>query len=65
LSLGIIDAENDKEEMYSKERLVSVARANRTKSAQELVQMIRSSVFTFAGTDELRVDLTLVVLKVL
>jgi phosphoserine phosphatase RsbU/P len=62
---GVIDAENDKEEMYAKERLVSVARANRTKSAQELVQIIRSSVFAFAGTEELRDDLTLVALKVL
>jgi serine phosphatase RsbU (regulator of sigma subunit) len=62
---GVIDAENDKEEMYSVERLVSVARANRAKTAQELVEIIRSSVFAFAGTEELRDDLTLVVLKVL
>jgi len=62
---GVIDAENDKEEMFSVERLVSVARTNRAKTAQELVQMIQSSVFSFAGTEELRDDLTLVVLKVL
>jgi serine phosphatase RsbU (regulator of sigma subunit) len=62
---GVIDAENDKEEMYSIERLVSVARANLAKTAQELVETIRSSIFAFAGTEELRDDLTLVVLKVL
>ena len=62
---GVIEAENDKEEMFSVERLVSVARANPAKTAQELVQVIQSSVFAFAGTEELRDDLTLVVLKVL
>jgi hypothetical protein len=62
---GVIEAENDKEEMFSIERLVSLARANRTKTAQELAQMIQSSVFAFTGTEELRDDLTLVVLKVL
>jgi serine phosphatase RsbU (regulator of sigma subunit) len=62
---GVIEAENDKGEMYSVERLVSVVRANREKTAQELVQLIQSSVFAFAGTEELRDDLTLVVLKVL
>jgi serine phosphatase RsbU (regulator of sigma subunit) len=62
---GVIEAENDKEEMYSVERLLSIARANRGKTAQELVQIIQSSVFAFAGTEELRDDLTLVLLKVL
>jgi sigma-B regulation protein RsbU (phosphoserine phosphatase) len=62
---GVIEAENDKEEMFSVERLVSVARANQTKTARELVQLIQSSVLAFTGTEELRDDLTLVVLKVL
>jgi serine phosphatase RsbU (regulator of sigma subunit) len=62
---GAIDAENDREEMFSVERLVMVARANQSKTAPELLQVIRSSVFAFAGTEELHDDLTLVVLKVL
>ncbi len=62
---GVIEAEDSNGEMFSVERLVSVARANQEKTPRELVQMIQSSVFAFAGTKELRDDLTVVVLKVL
>jgi serine phosphatase RsbU (regulator of sigma subunit) len=62
---GVIEAENEKGEIFTTERLIKVARANQLKTAQELLQGIYSAVLSFSGTKELHDDLTIVVFKVL
>lgn len=62
---GVIEPENSDGEQFSIARLVDIARANISRSAQELVQAIHSSVIAFAGTQELEDDFTVVVMKVL
>jgi sigma-B regulation protein RsbU (phosphoserine phosphatase) len=62
---GVIEPENADGEQFSIARFVDIARANMTRSAQELVQAIHSAVIAFTGRQERSDDLTLVVLKVL
>ncbi len=61
---GVVEAENSLAEQYSRERLVSLVRRHTDMSAQYLVERIYASVVEFTGTDVLRDDLTLSVLKV-
>jgi serine phosphatase RsbU (regulator of sigma subunit) len=61
---GVVEAQNTNGDFYSTERLLSVVRANRHRSAQELVSAIQTSVVSFAANRELQDDLTLMVLKV-
>jgi len=62
---GIIEAENEADEMYGYERLYStVQRADDKISARELIDFILSDVQTFSGEAKQYDDITLVVLKV-
>ncbi len=60
---GVIEAENNAGEQFSRERLVDLVRANPEKGAQELIKTIHSAVLAFTGTSELRDDFTLAVLR--
>ena len=63
---GIIEAENETEEMYSYERMYStIQRADYKISARELINFILFDVQTFAGEARQYDDITLVVLKVM
>jgi len=63
---GIVEAENEADEMYSYERLYStIQRADDKMSAGELLNAILFDVQTFSGEAEQCDDITLVVLKVI
>lgn len=62
---GIVEAENEADEMYSDERLHSIIqRTDNNMSARELLNAILFDVQTFSGETEQYDDITLVVLKV-
>jgi sigma-B regulation protein RsbU (phosphoserine phosphatase) len=62
---GVTEAFNTNHEMFGEERLVEVARAHQTASAQELVEAIEAKVATFAGEAPQSDDLTLLVMRCL
>jgi serine phosphatase RsbU (regulator of sigma subunit) len=61
---GVIEARNQNEEEFSRERLVSLVQSHAGRTAQELVEAIHAAVMEFKGTSVLDDDLTLIVLKV-
>jgi ligand-binding sensor domain-containing protein/serine phosphatase RsbU (regulator of sigma subunit) len=61
---GIIEAENEAEEMYGTERLEQViTRINPAMNAEEIIETILQDVTGFAGTAEQYDDMTVVVVK--
>jgi sigma-B regulation protein RsbU (phosphoserine phosphatase) len=61
---GIIEAENEAEEMYGTERLLSlVTDMDPAASAEDFIQAILQDVAQFAGSAEQYDDMTVVVLK--
>lgn len=64
ISDGILDAEDDKEEMYGEERLAALLCSIRTQSAQEIADAILADVGSFQGTHDRFDDETIIVLKV-
>jgi sigma-B regulation protein RsbU (phosphoserine phosphatase) len=61
---GVIEAENEAEEMYQTERLLEVVQeASSALSAQEMVDLIVSNVTAFVGDVEPSDDITVVVLR--
>jgi phosphoserine phosphatase RsbU/P len=64
ISDGILDAEDDKEDMYGDERLSSLLCSIRTRSAQEIADAILADVGAFQGTHDRFDDETIIVLKV-
>jgi sigma-B regulation protein RsbU (phosphoserine phosphatase) len=64
VSDGILDAENDQEEMYGQEQLARLLCANRDRPAQEIADVILGDVTRFQGDRERFDDETIIVLKV-
>jgi sigma-B regulation protein RsbU (phosphoserine phosphatase) len=64
ISDGILDAENEVEEMYGQDRLSSLLCASRSKSAQEIADAILDDVTRFQGMHERFDDETIIVLRV-
>jgi sigma-B regulation protein RsbU (phosphoserine phosphatase) len=64
VSDGILDAEDDKEEMYGEERLQGLLCSIRDLSAQEIADAILADVTAFQGTKDRFDDETIIVLKV-
>ena len=64
VSDGILDAENEMEEMYGEERLAKLLCSERSHSAQAIADAILADVTRFQGTKERFDDETIVVLRV-
>jgi len=64
VSDGILDAENDVEEMYGQERLSSLLCSHRDRPAQQIADAILGDVTRFQGAHDRFDDETIIVLKV-
>ncbi len=64
VSDGILDAENEKDEMYGQERLAQLLCANRDLPAQAIADEILADVTRFQGTHDRFDDETIIVLRV-
>ena len=64
VSDGILDAENEKEEMYGEERLASLLCAHRDEPALEIADAILDDVARFQGGKDRFDDETIIVLRV-
>jgi sigma-B regulation protein RsbU (phosphoserine phosphatase) len=64
VSDGILDAENEKGEMYGEERLSSLLCGNREQPAQHIAAAILSDVTQFQGAQDRFDDETIIVLRV-
>jgi len=64
VSDGILDAENEKEEMYGQDRLAALLCANRDLPAQEIAAAILADVARFQGSKDRFDDETIIVLRV-
>jgi phosphoserine phosphatase RsbU/P len=64
VSDGILDAENEKDEMYGQEQLASLLCANRDRPAQEIADEILADVTRFQGSKDRFDDETIIVLRV-
>ena len=64
ISDGILDAENDQEEMYGQERLSGLLCANRDRPALEIADAILEDVARFQGAKDRFDDETIIVLRV-
>lgn len=60
---GVTEAMNEKDEMFSDERLRGVVRAGHTLCAPEMVERIRAAVESFSGSAPQSDDITIMVLK--
>jgi phosphoserine phosphatase RsbU/P len=61
---GIMDAENEKEEMYGQDRLSNLLCTHRDKPALEIADIILEDVTRFQGAEERFDDETIIVLRV-
>jgi sigma-B regulation protein RsbU (phosphoserine phosphatase) len=61
---GIVDAENDKEEMFGNDRLEAAVAKHRRRSASQLVDAVLTSVAAFQGGREHFDDETILAIKV-
>ena len=64
VSDGILDAENEQDEMYDQEQLANLLCSHRDKTAQEIAEAILADVTRFQGSRERFDDETIIVLKV-
>ena len=64
VSDGILDAENEKEEMYGEDRLAGLLCASRDLPAQEIAEAILADVSRFQGSKDRFDDETIIVLRV-
>ncbi|SPE22621.1 putative Sigma factor sigB regulation protein rsbU [Candidatus Sulfotelmatomonas gaucii] len=64
VSDGILDAENEKEEMYGQDRLSGLLCASRDLPAQEIAEAILADVSRFQGSKDRFDDETIIVLRV-
>ena len=64
VSDGILDAENEKEDMYGEERLARVLCAHRGESALAIAEAIMEDVSRFQGAKDRFDDETIIVLQV-
>lgn len=59
---GVTEAHNEKEEMYSLERLTEQVKKHGHKQTDELMASLKEDVFAFIGVAEQYDDITLVVM---
>ena len=64
VSDGILDAENEKEEMYGQERLAGLLCSSRDLPAAEIAEAILADVARFQGSKDRFDDETIIVLRV-
>ena len=64
VSDGILDAENEQEEMYGEERLSSLLCAHREQPAKDIADAILADVTRFQGGHDRFDDETIIVLRV-
>ena len=64
ISDGILDAENDEEEMYGEERLAGLLCESRELAASEIAETILADVTRFQGGKDRFDDETIIVLRV-
>ena len=64
ISDGILDAENDQEEMYGSDRLAGLLCAHREKPAAAIAEAILADVTRFQGARDRFDDETIIVLRV-
>jgi sigma-B regulation protein RsbU (phosphoserine phosphatase) len=64
VSDGILDAENEHEEMYGEERLSALLCAHRARPAQQIAEAILADVTRFQGAQDRFDDETIIVLSV-
>ena len=64
ISDGILDAENDKEEMYGEDRLAGLLCDSREQPASEIAEIILADVTRFQGAKDRFDDETIIVLRV-
>lgn len=60
---GVWEAANPQGEMFGKERLQSILRQHRMRSAEDILAAVTAELDTFCGTARLQDDITLVVVK--
>jgi sigma-B regulation protein RsbU (phosphoserine phosphatase) len=61
---GIVEAMNERQEMFGFDRLLQVARAGREMGADALLSKVMAEVGAFVGTGPQHDDLTVIVLSV-
>ena len=61
---GIWEAENENEEMFGKERMMSVIKENVDKSSEEICQAVVDAVLDYCPPHPQDDDITIVVIKV-
>jgi sigma-B regulation protein RsbU (phosphoserine phosphatase) len=64
VSDGILDAENEEEEMYGQDRLSALLCANRDRPAIEIADEVLDDVSRFQGAKDRFDDETIIVLRV-
>lgn len=60
---GIVEAQNDKEEMFGVKNLISVINSNRKHSAQDIIDKVFDDVYEFCANYEQLDDLSLIIIK--
>jgi sigma-B regulation protein RsbU (phosphoserine phosphatase) len=60
---GIVEAQNERQELYGEQRLTEQLRKHRTKSPKEICQLILEDVQVYNRFPEYSDDKTLVVIK--
>jgi sigma-B regulation protein RsbU (phosphoserine phosphatase) len=61
---GILEAQSPTHELFGKERMLEVVKANRDKKASEIIDSLQRTVSDFTKCDDHVDDLTTVVVKV-
>ena len=62
---GLTDVRREREPRFGLERAIEVIRANRERTADEIIESLHRAVIEYAGSEKFRDDVTLVVIKVL
>ena len=60
---GVVEAMNDKEELFGFDRLIAVVKRSETVSAQSLLEEIKNQVDQFAGSMSQHDDITIIVVQ--
>ena len=60
---GVVEAINDKEELYGEERLLNILKDTKDKSADEIINKVKESVSSFSNVPEQYDDITMLCFK--
>lgn len=61
---GITEAMNEKEELFTEEKLIQILRGKSTKHSSEIMNDVLQEIISFRGTAEQNDDMTMVIVKV-